>query len=98
MMELESLENRYPQYIRKNSPTKKVGAFLKTDLDTIIHQNQMMSLGDVFNSNELRDFDEKIKKVVHHYSYVIELKIDGIASSAHYEKGYLHLVLHVAME
>ena len=69
MMELESLENRYPQYIRKNSPTKKVGAFLKTDLDTIIHQNQMMSLGDVFNSNELRDFDEKIKKVVHHYSY-----------------------------
>lgn len=98
MMELESLENRYPQYIRKNSPTKKVGAFLKTDLDTIIHQNQMMSLGDVFNSNELRDFDEKIKKVVHHYSYVIELKIDGIASSAHYEKDYLHLVLHVAME
>lgn len=59
IMELESLEKRYPQYIRKDSPTKKVGAFLRTDLDTIIHQNQMMSLGDVFNSSELRDFDEK---------------------------------------
>ncbi len=91
IMELESLEKRYPQYIRKDSPTKKVGAFLRTDLDTIIHQNQMMSLGDVFNSSELRDFDEKIKKAVNHYSYVIELKIDGIASSAHYEKGLFTL-------
>ena len=47
--ELESLETKYPSYIRKDSPTQNVGAFLKTDLESITHTNQMMSLGDVFN-------------------------------------------------
>lgn len=85
--ELEQLENKYPAFIRSDSPTKQVGAFLKTDLETINHQYQMMSLGDVFNAEELRDFDEKIKKVVNSYTYTVELKIDGIASTAHYENG-----------
>lgn len=89
--ELTSLEEAYPEYIREDSPTKKVGAFLKTDLETITHENPMMSLGDVFNAEELRDFDEKIKKVVNVYSYVVELKIDGIASTAHYENGLFTL-------
>lgn len=85
--ELENLEKQYPAYIRNDSPTKKVGAFLKTDLEAINHQHQMMSLGDVFNVEELREFDEKIKKVVNSYTYTVELKIDGIASTAHYENG-----------
>ena len=51
-------------YIRKDSPTQNVGAFLKTDLESITHTYQMMSLGDVFNFEELKDFDEKIKKDV----------------------------------
>lgn len=85
--ELERLEEAYPQYIRNDSPTRNVGAFLKTDLESIIHQNPMMSLGDVFNADELREFDERIKKVVNVYTYTVELKIDGIASTAHYEKG-----------
>ncbi len=85
--ELESLENKYPSYIRKDSPTQNVGAFLKTDLDSITHTSQMMSLGDVFNFEELKEFDEKIKKVVNNYTYTVELKIDGIASTAHYENG-----------
>lgn len=89
--ELEKLENMYPEYILKDSPTKKVGAFLKTDFDTITHNVQMMSLGDVFNAEELRDFDEKIKKVVDDFSYVVELKIDGIASTSHYENGLFTL-------
>ena len=85
--ELESLENKYPIYIRKDSPTQNVGAFLKTDLESIIHTHQMMSLGDVFNFEELKEFDDKIKKVVNNYTYTVELKIDGIASTAHYENG-----------
>ena len=89
--ELETLEELYPEYTRIDSPTKQVGAFLKTDLDTVIHENPMMSLGDVFNEYELRDFDDKIKKVVDNYTYVVELKIDGIASSVHYSEGLFTL-------
>ncbi len=89
--ELENLENKYPHLVRNDSPTKKVGAFLKTDLETITHEHPMMSLGDVFNSEELREFDDKISKVVDKYTYVVELKIDGIASTAHYENGLFTL-------
>ena len=85
--ELERLEKENPSYIRKDSPTQNVGAFLKTDLGSITHTNQMMSLGDVFNFEELKEFDEKIKKVVNNYTYTVELKLDGIASTAHYENG-----------
>lgn len=89
--ELEHLEKQYPAFVRNDSPTKQVGAFLKTDLESINHQFQMMSLGDVFNTEELRDFDEKIKKVVNNYTYTVELKIDGIASTAHYDNGLFTL-------
>ncbi len=85
--ELERLEEAYPEYIRKDSPTQNVGAFLKTDLESITHESQMMSLGDVFNIDELKEFDDKIRKVVNVYTYTVELKIDGIASTAHYENG-----------
>ena len=89
--ELEKLETMYPEYIMKDSPTQNVGAFLKTDLETIVHDVQMMSLGDVFNAEELRDFDEKIKKQVSNFTYVVELKIDGIASTSHYTNGLFTL-------
>lgn len=89
--ELENLEKEFPDFSRSDSPTKKVGAYLKTDLESIIHENQMMSLGDVFNYDELREFDEKIKKVVDTYTYVVELKIDGIASTTHYKDGLFTL-------
>jgi len=89
--ELETLEETFPEYARSDSPTKKVGAYLKTDLASIVHENPMMSLGDVFNFDELREFDEKIKKVVDQYTYVVELKIDGIASTAHYQDGLFTL-------
>lgn len=89
--ELENLEEEFPSLVRVDSPTKKVGAYLKNDLGEITHQNPMMSLGDVFNFDELREFDEKIKKVVKQYSYVVELKIDGIASTAHYQEGLFTL-------
>lgn len=89
--ELEDLEEAFPTLARIDSPTKKVGAYLKTDLSSITHENPMMSLGDVFNLDELREFDEKIRKVVNQYTYVIELKIDGIASTAHYQEGLFTL-------
>lgn len=91
MRELESLEKEFPNFILPNSPSKKVGAFLKTDLDEIVHKYPMLSLANAFNYDELREFDDKIKKLTPNYSYTVELKIDGIASSVHYENGLLVL-------
>ena len=91
MRELEKLENDYPEYKLENSPTSKVGDYLKTDLDEITHIYPMLSLGNAFSYDELRDFDEKIRKVVNNFTYTVELKIDGIASSAHYTDGLLTL-------
>lgn len=91
MRELERLEKEFPEYTDPDTPTKQVGAFLKTDLQQIRHETPMLSLANAFSYDELRDFDEKIKKVVNNYTYVVELKIDGIASSIHYEDGLLVL-------
>ena len=63
MRELKSLEEKYPLDILPNTPTKKVGDYLKTDLEEITHEVPMMSLQDVFSFEELYEFDERIKKV-----------------------------------
>ena len=91
MRELEALERKYPEEVLPNTPTKKVGDFLKTDLEEIVHENPMLSLANAFSYDELREFDERIRKVVSNFTYTVELKIDGIASSAHYEDGLLTL-------
>ena len=61
---LYELEKAYPEFAREVSPTKQVGSYINTSLESITHEVPMMSLGDVFNFDELREFDEKIKKVV----------------------------------
>lgn len=92
MKELEALEKEYPELVLPNTPTQKVGAFLKLDLDTITHKNQMMSLANAFSYDELREFDERIGKAIGtKVSYTCELKIDGIASTVHYQNGLLVL-------
>ena len=60
MRELEQLEKQYPEYASENSPTKKVGDYLKNDLDEVTHLNPMLSLANAFSYDELREFDEKI--------------------------------------
>ncbi len=92
--ELERLENEYPDLVLPNSPTKNVGAYLKLDLDEIVHEVPMMSLANAFSYEEMYEFDERIKKAlntVSNIAYTCELKIDGIASTAHYENGLLVL-------
>ena len=92
MHELKRLEEEYPNDILNNTPTRKVGAdYLKTDLEQVVHQNQMMSLQDVFSFDELYEFDERIRKITKNFTYCCELKIDGIASTIHYEDGLLVL-------
>ena len=90
--ELENIEKEHPEIIRPDSPTQKVGDYLKLDLEQIEHQNKMMSLADIFNFEELREFDERIYQTIgRRVEYCAELKIDGIASTIHYNDGLLNL-------
>ena len=92
MKELERLEIEHPAHAKADSPTKKVGDYLKLELEEITHVNPMMSLANAFSYQELKEFDEKIKRAVNqNVEYTCELKIDGIASTIHYEDGLLVL-------
>lgn len=87
--ELEKLEKDYPEFIRDNSPTKRVGGKVIEGFTKVKHNVPMMSLGDIFNEDEVRDFDQRIKKTISNPKYVCELKIDGLSVSLIYKDGKL---------
>lgn len=89
MQELIVLEKKYPEYKRKDSPTERVGATVISEFTKVVHKIPMLSLGNVFNEDEIVKFDERIKKEGFNPTYVVELKIDGLAISLTYEKGVL---------
>ena len=89
MQELIMLEKRYPEYKLDNSPTEKIGSLVVSKFDKITHEIPMLSLGNVFNYEEVRIFDERIRKEIDNPTYVCELKIDGLAISLKYENGSL---------
>ena len=89
MQELIMLEKRYPEYKLETSPTEKVGSLVLSKFNKITHELPMLSLGNVFNYEEIKLFDERIKKEVENPTYVCELKIDGLAVSLKYENGNL---------
>lgn len=88
MQELMEIEDVHPEWIRDDSPTKRVGGEVISEFKKIVHEKPMLSLSNVFNEDEIRSFDEKIKKEVKP-NYVCELKIDGLSVSLLYEKGKL---------
>lgn len=87
--ELFDLEKEYPEFIREDSPTQRVGSKVLDSFNKITHKIPMMSLSNVFNEDEVRSFDERIKKENIVPEYVCELKIDGLSVSLIYEKGKL---------
>ena len=89
MQELLSLEEKYPEYKSSTSPTTRVGSEVVTAFEKIVHQRPMLSLGNVFNEDEIAKFDERIRKEGFNPEYVCELKIDGLAISLVYENGVL---------
>ena len=89
MDELIMLETNYPNLVRSDSPTLKVGGKVISEFEKVSHEVPMMSLADVFNIDEIRDFDARVKKIIKNPSYVCELKIDGLSVSLKYEKGKL---------
>ena len=89
MQELTFLEEKYPDLRRKDSPSLRVGNEVITKFDKVEHKLPMLSLGNVFNEDEIIRFDERIKKEYPNPSYVCELKIDGLAINLIYENGIL---------
>ena len=87
--ELEQLEKQYPEYIRDDSPTKRIGGKVIDEFKKFTHEVPMMSLGDIFNEDEVREFDKRIKKTIKNPTYVCELKIDGLSVSLLYKNGKL---------
>ncbi len=87
LRELMDLEAAYPEYDDPNSPTKKVGGQVLDAFDKVEHKRPMLSLGNVFNYEELKSFCTKIEQEVGEVEYVAECKIDGLAMSVSYLHG-----------
>ena len=87
LRELIDLETQYPEYDDPNSPTHKVGGQVLDSFDKVEHKRPMLSLGNVFNYEELKSFCEKIEQEVGSVEYVAECKIDGLAMSVTYLHG-----------
>lgn len=88
--ELARLEKEYPAYADPNSPTQKVGGDITKNFITVKHKWPMLSLGNTYNEQDLRDFDERVRKAIgDDFEYVCELKFDGLSISLTYENGIL---------
>ena len=91
MAELMMIENEFPELRYKTSPTQRVGGVAIDEFKKIPHKRLMLSLGNAFNEDDMRDFDRKVKDALGEskVEYVGELKIDGLGISLIYDKGEL---------
>ena len=88
MQELLDLEEKFPDLKTPDSPSVRVGGAILDLFEKVEHRTPMLSLGNAFNEEDLRDFDRKVRQAVGtNVSYVVELKIDGLAVSLRYEDG-----------
>lgn len=86
--ELVALEEQFPEFITATSPTQRIGDKVEGSFLKIVHGKPMLSLGNVFNADEVRSFHDRVcKELEHKPEYVVELKIDGLAVNLHYENG-----------
>jgi DNA ligase (NAD+) len=92
--ELDTLEKKYPEFIADNSPTRRVGSDIIEEFVQYDHRYPMLSLGNTYSEDELRDFDSRIKKTTEEpFEYVCELKFDGVSISITYRDGLLFRAL-----
>jgi len=90
--ELIKLEKDFPLLIHPDSPTNRVGGTITKHFESVTHQFPMLSLGNTYNEQDVRDFDERVQKGLdsgESYEYICELKFDGVALSFWYENGVL---------
>lgn len=89
LRELENIEKEYPELVTPSSPTQRVGGEVIDKFKKVRHKIPMLSLPDVFNIEEIEDFNARIVKENVTPTYVCEYKIDGLSVSLHYEQGHL---------
>ncbi|MCQ2912017.1 MAG: NAD-dependent DNA ligase LigA [Bacilli bacterium] len=91
MNELKMLEMEFPALQSKNSPTQRVGGAVQSEFKKIPHKRLMLSLGNAFNDDDMRDFDRRLREILHvdEITYMGEMKIDGLGMSLVYENGEL---------
>jgi len=90
LQELIAPEKQFPNLLTTESPSQRVGGFISKEFVTVTHSYPMMSLGNTYSEEELRDFDERVRKVIgSDFEYVCELKFDGVAIGLTYQNGKL---------
>ncbi|MBQ3537014.1 MAG: NAD-dependent DNA ligase LigA [Clostridia bacterium] len=85
--ELLKLEEEYPDFIRPDSPTRRVGGKAENTFSPVTFEVKLESLQDAFSYEEIDDFDLRVSSAVSGYSYVVEPKIDGLSVNLEYENG-----------
>ncbi|MCB0335167.1 MAG: NAD-dependent DNA ligase LigA, partial [Bdellovibrionales bacterium] len=96
LRELQKLEADFPDLIRPDSPTQRVGSSALTEFSQVTHRTPMLSLSNAMNLEELEAFDQRVKRALEktdfatdQVEYTIEFKFDGVAVSLLYEDGLL---------
>ena len=91
MKELKGIEAEFPDLIREDSPTQRVGSSIKKGFEKVTHEIPLQSLQDVFSFEEVREFDERMRKAAEEnhkeLKYVVETKIDGLSAALEYKNG-----------
>lgn len=92
MNELIAIEKEYPELITPLSPTQRVGGTVLEEFQKIRHKRMMLSLGNAFNDDDLRDFDKKVREIIggEKVEYMCEMKIDGLAMSLDFVDGKIN--------
>ncbi len=88
--ELEKLEQKHPEFITSDSPTQRVGGRVLEKFEKFRHAQPMLSFNDAFSEDDMKDWEERIKKLLPQrteFNYYCELKIDGLAIEIVYRKG-----------
>jgi DNA ligase (NAD+) len=89
LRELQSLEDKNPQLREADSPTQHVGGGFSTQFEQRDHIEKMMSLDNVFDSEELAQWFDRVEKDIPQPQYLCEVKVDGLAINLTYENGVL---------
>jgi DNA ligase (NAD+) len=90
LKELQALEDAHPEYIDPHSPTRRVGSDLSKDFGQVAHTYPMLSLGNTYSEDEVREFYNRSMRLLNEpFEIVAELKYDGISISLMYEQGRL---------
>lgn len=90
LRELSDLETKFPEFLLPHSPTQRVGGAVIKNFIQVKHKSPMLSLANTYSEEELKDFDNRIRKSIYiDFEYVCELKYDGVAIGLTYKNGLL---------